>query len=82
MMGVVIIQNMNGRVKMKKAKYIEVDGEMIKQEIPVFTYCDCVNEKLQIVPTTTDDEGLHVCQFCESYVVWTNQDEISNNGRR
>jgi hypothetical protein len=67
---------------MKRIKFKEENGEMCKEEESVFPYCDCINEKLQIVPTDTDEEEMHTCQFCGSYVLWSNHDEISSNGRR
>jgi hypothetical protein len=67
---------------MKRIRFIEVDGEFVKKEEPIFSFCDCISGKLQVVPTVRDEENLHTCEFCESYVVWTTPEEISNNGRR
>ena len=67
---------------MKRVRFNNIDGEVLRSEEPIAAYCDCISGKLQPVPTDKDDDGQHTCEFCDHYVIWTNQDEISNNGRR
>ena len=69
-----------------RISYEEIEGEMVKQEVEVFPYCTCLSASgydLVKVPYKPDeDDGQEVCALCGSYVVWTNQEEISNNARR
>ena len=70
----------------KRAKYIEVDGEMIREDVPVFAWCSCAAEdgiSLHKVPWQPDeDDGNDTCGLCGSYVFWATSEDISSNQRR
>jgi len=70
---------------MKRRISKEIDGEIVLVDEYISAYCSCCSDSgfdLHKVPTTPDPEGTQLCGLCGSYVVWTNQEEISNNGRR
>ncbi len=69
----------------KRIRYEEIDGEPVKIEVDVYSCCSCLSASgYDLVKTEChqDEDAVDVCNHCGSYVVWTNQEEISNNARR
>ena len=66
---------------MKRVNYIEINGEKVKVETPVFPFCDH-GEDWDIVPVVKDEDGADTCLVCGYAVIYTTREEISNNARR